>query len=150
MSKPLRLVVAAVLLLAFNFGTAQTPSAPKQRITIKLLNGKTGGPVGWRGLASVRVGNLETVDKRTNLLGQARVEVTNADPAQVEIVPAFVSRDCRYAEKSQTRPLSYLIDEIRSKGIVSENYCGSAKRVPKPGVLMIYVIPMTNRELWSE
>jgi hypothetical protein len=149
-SKLLRIFAAVLLLFAFNLGTAQTPSVPKQKITIKLLNGKTGRSVWWRGLASVRVGSLDSVDKRTNFLGQARVDVTSANPAQVAVVPAFVSRDCRYSEMSRTRPLSYSIDQIRSTGIVSDNYCGGARRTPKPGVLMIYVIPLTNRELWNE
>ena len=104
----------------------------------------------WRGLAYVSVGSRESVDKRTNLLGEARVDVTNADPPQVAVGVDFISRDCRYADKSQTRLLTYSIDEIRSKGIVSDNYCGTARRDPKPGVLMIYAIPLTNRELWNE
>lgn len=145
-----RIVAAVVLLFAFKLAIAQTSPPVRQKITIKLLNGKTGRAVWWRGLASVHVGSFDSVDKRTDLLGQAGVDVTNASPAQVEVIPAFVSRDCRYSEKSQTRPLSYSVDEIRSKGIVSDNYCGTAKRDPKPGVLMIYVIPMTNRELWNE
>jgi hypothetical protein len=145
-----RIGAAVVLLFAFNLAIAQASPAVRQKITIKLLNGKTGRAVWWRGLASVRVGGRESVDRRTNLLGEAGVDVTNASPAQVEVIPAFVSHDCRFSEKSQTRPLSYSVDEVRSKGIVSDNYCGTAKRDPKPGVLMIYVIPMTNRELWNE
>ena len=144
------IVAATILLYAFNSGTTQTSPTANQRITIKLLNGKTGRPVWWRGLASVSVGSLNSVDKRTNLLGEARVNVTDAHPPQVEVVVAFISRDCRYASESQVRPLTYSIDEIRAKGIVSDNYCGGARRAPKPGMLMIYVVPMTNRELWEQ
>jgi hypothetical protein len=150
-----RIVPAAILLFAFNLGTAQTSTTTKQAITIKLLNGKTGHPVWWRGLASVRVGSainrrdLDPVDKRTNLLGEAKVEVSDASPPQVEVGVDFISRDCRYSPQSQSNSLVYSIDEIRAKGIVSENYCGGPKRTPKPGVLMIYVIPSTLRELWN-
>jgi hypothetical protein len=145
-----RIVAAVVLLFAFNPEIAQTAPVLKEKITIKLLNGKTGRVVWWRGLAYVSVGKRESVDKRTNLRGEARVDVTSADPPQIAVGVDFISRDCRYADKSQTRPLSYSIDEVRSKGIVSDNYCGPAKRDPKPGFLMIYVIPLTNRELWNE
>jgi hypothetical protein len=151
-----RIVPAVILLFAFNLGTAQTSTTTKQAITIKLLNGKTGRPVWWRGLAYVRVGrainrrDLDPIDKRTNLVGEAKVEVSDANPSQVEVEVDFISRDCRYSPQSQSNSLIYSIDEIRAKGIVSENYCGGPKRAPKPGVLMIYVIPSTLRELWNE
>jgi hypothetical protein len=151
-----RAVAAAILLFTFNPGTAQTPPIIKQKITIKLLNGKRGRPVWWRGMASVRVGSMicrtdcAAVDKRTNLAGEAKVDVTNANPRQITIGADFISRDCRFTPQSQARSLIYSIDEIQAKGIVSDNYCGGPKRSPKPGVLIIYVIPSTLRELWYE
>jgi hypothetical protein len=151
-----RTVAAAILLFAFNVGGAQTVSTMKQKITIKLLNGKTGRPLWWRGLASLRVGNMvnhrdvNPIDKRTNLFGEAEVDVTDASPPQIEIGVNFISRDCRYEPQSQSHSLIYSIDEILTKGIVSDNYCGGSRRAPKPGLLMIYVIPSTTRELWSE
>jgi hypothetical protein len=151
-----RAVTATILLLAFSSGTAQTPLPVKQKITIKLLNGKTGRPVWWRGLASVRVGSMigradcAAIDKRTDLVGEAKVDVTNANPREITIGADFISRDCRYTPQSQARSPIYSIDEIQAKGIVSDNYCGGPRRAPKPGVLMIYVIPSTLRELWYE
>jgi hypothetical protein len=151
-----KIVAVIVFLFAFSFAAAQTPSTTKQRITVKLLNGNTGRPVWWRGLASVRVGSainrtdLDPVIKRTNLVGEAEVEVTNANPPQIEVGADFISRDCRYGPQSGSQSLIYSIDEIRAKGIVSENYCGGPRRAAKPGVLMIYVIPSTLRELWNE
>ena len=151
-----RIVVATTLLFVLDTGTAQTPPTTKQKITIKLLNGKTGRPVWWRGLAAVRVGNtanrrdVDPIDKRTNLLGEAELDVTNASPPQIEVEVVFTSRACRYAPQSQSRPLIYSINEIREKGIVSDNYCGGPRRVPKPGVLMVYVIPSTFWELMFE
>ena len=150
------LIVATVFLLALNVGAAQMAPAGTQKITIQLLNGKTGRPLRWRGLASVRIGSmitrrdLDPIDKRANFSGTAQVDVTNANPPQIEVGVNFISRDCRYAPKSQSAPVIYSIDEVRVKGIVSDNYCGGPKRSPKPGVLMIYVIPSTSRELWNE
>jgi len=68
-----RIVPAAILFFAFNLGTAQTSTITKQAITIKLLNGKSGRPVWWRGLASVRVGSA--INRR-------------------ELVPANIARSC--------------------------------------------------------
>jgi hypothetical protein len=149
-------VLVASWLLAFGIAAAQAPNSEKQRITIKLVNGKTDRPVWWRGLAYVRVGDAITAnkgfsDKRTNLIGEANVDVTGANPPKVEVNADFISRDCR-DRVPITSPLPlrlYEIDEIRKKGVVSDNFCGGPTRVPKPGVLVIYVIPMTLRELWN-
>jgi hypothetical protein len=149
-------IVAATLLGALSLATAQPSSSTKQRITIKLLNGKTGSPVWWRGLAGVRFGKTLTgresdpIYKRTNLFGEAEVDVTDANPPQVAVWADFISRDCRYAPGLQSESPMYLIEEIRTKGIVSENYCGGPRRSPKPGLLMIYVIPSSVRELWND
>jgi hypothetical protein len=153
-------IAASLAALAAVSGSAQQANVGSatatEKITIKLLNGKTGRPVWWRGLAYVRVGNaigrtdLDSLSKRTNLLGEAEVNVSDADPPLVEIGVDFISRDCRYAPKASVQPLIYSIYEIRAKGVVSDNYCGGPKRGPKPGVLMIYVIPSTFWELWNE
>ena len=149
-----RVISASVFLFAFSFGAVQISSTPKQKITIKLLNGRTGHAVWWRGLATLRIGQaisrkeLCAIDKRTNLLGEAQVDVTDANPRQIEIWADFISRDCRYNSEAPAIHL-YSIDEIQATGIVSENYCGGPRRSPKPGVLMIYVIPSTLRELWN-
>jgi hypothetical protein len=149
-------IIAATLLGTLSLASAQPSSSTNQRITIKLLNGKTGSPVWWRGLAGVRFGKtlahreLDPIYKRTNLFGEAEVDVTDASPPQIAVSADFISRDCRYGPGSQSESPMYLIEEIRSKGIVSENYCGGPRRTPKPGLLMIYVIPSSVRELWNE
>jgi hypothetical protein len=105
-------------------------------------------------LATVRIGqaitktDLDAIDKRANFLGEAEVDVTDANPRQIQIWADFISRDCRYSPAAHAIHL-YSIDEIQAKGIVSENYCGGPRRIPKPGVLMIYVNPSTLRELWN-
>jgi len=149
-------LVATSWLLAFGIAAAQAPNREKQLITIKLVNGKTGCPIWWRGLAFVRIGNAITAnkefsDKRTNLVGEAKVDVTGANPPEVEIHADFISRDCRDRVPITTPPPRrlYEIEEIRKKGVVSDNFCGGPTRVPKPGVLVIYVIPMNLRELWN-
>jgi hypothetical protein len=149
-----RIISVSVFLFVISFGAAQTSSTPKQKITIKLLNGRTGHAVWWRGLATLRIGRaisrteLDAIDKRTNFFGEAEVDVTDANPRQIQMWADFISRDCRYSPEAPASHV-YSIDEIQAKGIVSENYCGGPRRAPKPGVLMIYVIPSTLRELWN-
>ena len=142
---------------------------PRKTITLKLLNGETGHPVRWRGSPYVFLGNqandsenFEDRGKRTNLSGELKIDVTGAIPAVVKVWVDFLHRDCRFPESkaSSTRTFTYSgstlaalptysIEEILKKGVVSENYCGS-RRAAKPGILVIYVIPATYRELWNE
>jgi len=147
--------IACLMTLLFVAAQLAAPETQTQGITVKLLNGKTGRPVWWRGSAAVRFGKtlthreLSPIYKRTNLFGEADLDVTGADPPQVAVRPDFISRDCRFESGSQSESPLYSIDEIRSKGIVSANYCGAPRRDPKPGVIMIYVVPSTLRELWN-
>jgi len=150
-------LIAILTLLgpSFNAFARQHPKPPKQTITLKLVSGDTGHPVWWLGKAAVRIGGAIKPGDRgwipitTNLAGEAKVDVTNADPAQLEAEASYITRDCRYRDASQSQPVIYSIDEIRTRGLVSDNYCGGPRQAPKPGVLVIYVIPMTLRELWN-
>jgi len=126
----------------------------QQAITLKLVNGKTGHAVWWLGKAAVRLGDARKSPNEgwlpitTNLLGQSEIDVSKANPAQIEVVVDYISRDCRYSSPSQPQVVVYSIDDIRAKGVVSENHCGGPAQAPRPGVLVIYVIPMSLRELW--
>jgi hypothetical protein len=161
-------MILGFVFLALSFVYAQSPV--KRSITIKLLNGKTGRPIWWRGSPYIFVGeainegasNLEARAKVTNFLGEVKIDVTGAHPPLVKVWVDFISRDCRFSQ-SQAQPKSftysgstlqalptYSIEEITTKGVVSENYCSAAKRPAKPGVLMIYVVPASLRELWYE
>jgi hypothetical protein len=150
-------LIATLTLLApcLDAFARQHAKPPKQTITLKLVSGNTGHSVWWLGKAAVRIGSaIKPGDQgwlpiTTNLVGEAKVDVTNADPAQLEAEVNYITRDCRYSSTSQSQPVMYSIDEIRTRGIVSDNYCGGPKQAPKPGVLVVYVIPMTLRELWN-
>jgi hypothetical protein len=43
----------------------------------------------------------------------------------------------------------YDIDQILSSGIVTQNLCGGKTLRPKPGVLTIYVLPESLKEMWN-
>lgn len=150
-------LIATLSLLGPSYDvSARQHSAPqKQSITLKLVNGNTGHSVWWLSRAGVRIGDaIKPGDKgwlpiTTNLVGEARIDVTNANPAQLEAEVNYISRDCRYSSASLSQPAIYSIDEIQTKGVMSDNYCGGPRQAPKPGTLVIYVIPMTLRELWN-
>jgi hypothetical protein len=151
------LLIATLALVGpyFDSSAQQNPNPPKQTITLKLVNGNTGHAVWWLGKAAVRIGDAIKPGDRgwlpitTNLAGEAKVDVTKANPAQLEAEVNYITRDCRHSSASQPQPVIYSIDEIRTRGVMSDNYCGGPRQAPKPGVLVIYVIPMTLRELWN-
>lgn len=73
----------------------------------------------------------------------------------------LIDRDCRYAANFNNfrtfdfrgRTLRqmpfYDIDQILSTGIVTPNICGQKTQQPKPGVLTIYVLPESLKEMWN-
>jgi hypothetical protein len=69
-----------------------------------------------------------------------RVDVSHADIPTILVSEDFVS--CSGGGR-------YSIEEIIAHGIVSQNDCGKARRQPKPGILVIYVVPMSIKELWE-
>jgi hypothetical protein len=44
---------------------------------------------------------------------------------------------------------AYDIDSILATGIVASNLCSARIQQPEPGVLTIYVIPETFKQLWN-
>ncbi len=62
--------------------------------------------------------------------------------------------DCRFGGNQWVRAhngmqVSYSLKEIISQGIVSVNQCGEARVDPTPGVLVLYVRPLTFAEKWQ-
>jgi hypothetical protein len=124
--------------------TAGAPSFQSQKfITVRTINAHTDVPVWWRSSPTICVGSATydaCIYKKGNLFGDVRVDVSHADIPTIRVGEDFVS--CGGGGE-------YSIDEIISHGVVSENDCGKAKRQPKPGVLVIYVVPMSFKELWK-
>jgi hypothetical protein len=100
--------------------------------------------------------------RRTRFWNDARVDVNGVEPRQVRVWVDYVDRDCRYAAGdvstrifdfaggTLSRLPAYDIDEILHSGIVAPNLCGSKAERPTPGVLTIYVIPETSKQIWNE
>ena len=99
--------------------------------------------------------------RRTKLWGDAHVDVTGATPREVKVWVDFLHQDCRFPAghlSTQTFDFAgntlriseaYDIDMILSVGIVAQNFCSARTQRPEPGVLTIYVLPATIKELWD-
>ena len=150
----------AVFLSVCSAAYSQPPakSHPSQRIVVKIRNGNTGFPV-WLASPYVFVGDTDPqkfIDsyRRTKLWGDAHVDVDGATPPEVKVWVDFIHRDCRYASVDrnyQTDPArtTYDIAKILAEGIVAPNLCSAKTQRPEPGVLTIYVLPATFKELWN-
>ena len=142
------------------------PVKPHQQIIVKIRNGKTGRPI-WIASPYVFLGktdpqNFEDSYRRTKFWGDARVDVSATQPREVRVWVDFIERDCRYGDdlkqflvfdyagKTLGNTEVYDIDRVLSTGIVTRNLCSSKTQRPEPGVLTIYVIPETFKELWND
>ena len=137
----------------------------RQQIIVKIRNGETGRPI-WFASPYIFLGTadprqLENSYKRTRFWGDAHVDVSATQPRQVRVWVDFIQRDCRYGSNfKQLRVFDYSgntlrntdaydIDSILATGIVASNLCSARIQQPEPGVLTIYVIPETFKQLWN-
>ncbi len=148
---------------------SQSPSLagshPSQQIVVKIRNGKTGLPI-WLASPYVFVGETDPQKfrdsyRRTKLWGDARVDVNGANPREVKVWVDFIHRDCRFPAVDQSyrtfdfagntlrNSEAYDIGKIMTEGVVAPNLCSTKTQHPEPGVLTIYVLPATFRELWD-
>jgi hypothetical protein len=145
------ILLSTVLLLNLPLQTIAAQTLPKQSkiLTLRLLNGKTGRPIWWRGSPDVYLGTSSVpIRRKTNLLGEEKIDVRDADERKLKVWVDFIEKDCRSKDFRRIDE-TYSIDEVMTRGIVSMNYCGPSRERPAPGTLVIYVIPMTLRELWN-
>jgi len=171
----IRAVVPIILLLSCSVVGAGPISRPvtkeigdrPQKITVRIRNGKTGLPI-WVASPYVFLGktdpqNFEKSHRRTELWNDAHVDVTGVNPPEVRIWEDFINRDCRFGDKDRGDKFRtfdfggntlngtdvYDLNIILKTGIVAQNNCSAKTQKPEPGVLTIYVIPLTLKELWN-
>jgi hypothetical protein len=138
----------------------------RQQIIVKIRNAKTGLPI-WIASPYVFLGKTdpqryEQNYRRTQLWGDAHVDVAGVNPREVRVWIDYLHQDCRYSEADYKKFLvfdfggitlnstdTYNLDTILSTGIVAHNYCNARTQKPEPGVLTIYVIPESFKELWE-
>ena len=145
----------AALLLSILVGVqsaAQQPTAQDAgfgKIVVRLLNGKNGRPL-RNEYPSIWLGNASGINPKTDANGQITVDISRVQPRTVRVLGNYYV-DCRPRgrDKLATMNVSYSLDEIIAKGIVTENDCGKSQVDPIPGVLVLYLRPMTFIEKWE-
>jgi hypothetical protein len=136
-----------------------------QQITVRIRNGNTGLPI-WIASPYVFLGRADPQDfeksyRRTKFWSDARVDVSGLTPREVRVWVDFIHRDCRFPAGDNRFSFFdfagntlkgigfYDLDMILSKGVVATNLCSAKTQKPEPGVLTIYVIPATFKEIWN-
>lgn len=163
-------LIALGLILVISLLQTSSPSAAQasslhQHIVVQIRNGKTGRAI-WIAspyvfLGSPDISKFDESYRRTKFWSDARVDVTGTEPREVRVWVDFIDRDCRYStdvkdyrsfdyggRTLRNMPV-YDIDKVLSTGIVTPNLCGTKTQQPKPGILTIYVIPESFKELWN-
>ena len=120
---------------------AQSP-VKKQRefITLKVINGKTGRSV-WNTIPYVFIGEK---------LNGCRISIaTRKSGIERTCLGRHVAPPLQFTFDGTTiqQENSYSIAQIKKAGIVTANYCGTAQAQPHPGILLIYVIQETFKQL---
>lgn len=108
-----------------------------------MLNGTTGKPIRDKRF-SVWLGDGGMLLLDTDRNGEVGLDITNVHPREIRVSPN--SRiDCRFNyDFAVGSRIKYSLDEITSRGIVSENLCGKTTTVSAdPGVLILFVRPKT-------
>ena len=130
---------------------AHAPAQKPRTITMKIVNGKSGKPVKGE-LVNLFLGSGKDARRsypRADSNGEITITIGDNEKGPLRYMPGD-SRDCRYEKLSiQGGHLEMAIDEILSKGIVTENFCGKAHADPAPGIVVVFVRAYTLAERWQ-
>ena len=144
----LSLLLVAGVTPSRRFPQKENPDREPSKILIRLLNGKNGRPINHEGLAIV-LGENPQKDFRTDSKGELIVDLSNSHSRDIRAWMFTYYVDCRSnGDIKIAGELRYSLDEIASKGIVAENDCSKIHTIPTPGVLVLYMRPMTFKERW--
>ena len=140
----LLLAIAPTLALSQSPPPTQTPiQAPPParvptRLHIRILNAKTNKPVTNEQLnVALRAAQIGSVAMPTDKNG---IIVVNTGQASTIRILANFYADCRARGELYT---DYPIATIFETGITTGNLCSAAAPAPKPGELLLFVIPKT-------
>ncbi len=131
----------ALLISPCSAALSQTPpeiSQTSHRVRIRIINAQTNKPVANErlnvSLHKDQVGfTLMPTDKNGIIV------VNTEDATEMHVLSNFYA-DCRSRGELYT---NYSLATIWSSGITAGNLCSSAKPAPKPGDLILFVIPKT-------
>ena len=132
---------ALLIVLASCWASSQTPVQPSQaahKIRIRIVNAQTNKPVANERLnVSLHPDQVGFTVMPTDKNGLILVDT--GDATIVHILANFYA-DCRSRGELYT---NYALTTIWSTGITTGNLCSGAHPAPKPGDLVLFVIPKT-------
>jgi hypothetical protein len=131
---------ASVFLLATMLCAAQ-----QSKVVVRFVDARNGHPISdskvnvWLG----KDFSLMDPDAKDEIA----LDAAAAQPRTLRVMPDM-RLDCR-SKNGHSPPgdqITYSLEEILSKGIVGVNVCGKATATPSPGVLILFVRPLTAYE----
>jgi hypothetical protein len=123
-------------------------SAQEGHITIRLLNGRTGKAIRDKSF-NVWLGNGKMLLLTPNQNGEIVLDASNVQPREIRVLPN-TRFDCRFErDVSSGSRITYSLNEILSRGAVTENFCGNHTASPTPGVLTVFLRPRSFIELFK-
>jgi hypothetical protein len=136
--------IAVVLLTLLVVCPAQQEGQSSGKIIVRMLNGRTGKPIRRKDNINVWLGDAKTFSLLlTDAKGEITIDIGNIQPFEIRVHPGNYV-DCRFKGYGMDgRSVRYSLEEITSQGVVSENVCGKTRVPPTPGVLVVYVRPLT-------
>ena len=137
----LRVAVASLAICSMPAGVrAQTPAsvAPDGKVKIRIINAQTNKPVTNERLNV----SLHTDQVGFTVMPTDKNGVILVDPGDAAIVHVLTNfyADCRSRGELYT---NYSIPAVRQTGVTGGNLCSHTSPAPKPGELLLFVIPKT-------
>lgn len=141
MSSGRGVALTALLLLSGMVGVrAQAPAAdgPSNKLRIRIVNAQTNKPVTNERLNV----SLHTDQVGFTIMPTDKNGVILVDPGDATIVHVLANfyADCRPRGELYT---NYAITTLRQTGVTGGNLCSHTSPAPKPGELLLFVIPKT-------
>ena len=133
--------IASLLLSSMTAGVhAQTPAAvaSDNRVRIRIVNAQTNKPV-----VNERLNvSLHTDQVGFTIMPTDKNGIIVVDPGDATIVHVLANfyADCRSRGELYT---NYSIATLRQTGVTGGNLCSHTSPAPKPGELLLFVIPKT-------
>ena len=132
--KPFQIALSLILLAVL------CPAQNGSSIVIRFLNGKNGKSITDKKV-TIELGKSGAFFRDADSKGEIVLDIGNAENRELRVRPDDYF-DCRFKHDQMGLGglnLEYSLDEIISKGVVGNNFCGKAHVSPTPGVLALYL-----------
>jgi hypothetical protein len=136
--EPLQIAMSLILLSSI------CPAQNASSIVIQFLNGKNGKPISDKQV-TIELGKGGAFFRDADSKGKIVLDIGNGETRELRVRPDYYF-DCRFKHDQMGLgglESEYSLDEIISKGVVGNNFCGKPHVLATPGVLTLYLRPRT-------